>query len=56
MKKSYYGALYLSENQWNYLKSLLESQDPHDLLEEPEPEIVHYEESRKSIIRKLSRK
>ncbi|MWV44809.1 hypothetical protein GRF59_14405 [Paenibacillus sp. HJL G12] len=55
MKKPYYKALYLSKSEYEYLKSLVEAQDPHDMLGELEPEIAHYEESRLSITRKLER-
>ena len=56
MKKPYYVALYLDENEWRYLKSLLEAQDPHDMVGELDPAIAHYEESRMSLTRKLKDK
>lgn len=56
MKKPYYKALYLSEDETKYLKSLLEAQDPHDMVGELDPAIAHYEESRMSLSRKLKDK
>lgn len=47
--------IYLTDKELDYLKSLIDAQDPHDMGDTIDPEIAHYETSRASISQKLIR-